>query len=331
MSNELLINPERDYKTLFDGSGMDSMLKSIEEKARSFDLDVTTEHGRKEIASVAYKVAKSKTAIDDAGKSLVEGIKKEAKLIDGERKKARDFLDGLKADIRKPLTEFENAEKERVAELEARIERLTTACLEIPETSAEIKALIERVEITDPATFQEYSSKAEAAKEVAIEKLTEAFAKAEKAEKDAIELEKLRKEQEERERKEREEKIRLEAEEKAKREAEAKAEAEKREAAEKVERERLEAENRHKQELAKQQAEAEARQRAILDEAERKEREAEEARKAEEARQKDKKHREAVANAAITSLVEFGINADSAKTLVRAIDAGKIQNVTINY
>ena len=125
--SELITLAETNAKSLFDGSSMDSMLSQIEVKARSYDLDISTPNGRKEIASVAYKIAQSKTAIDAAGKKMVEGIKAEAKVIDDERKKARDFLDNLKDEIRKPLTDFENAEKEREAQAKDEAERKAAA------------------------------------------------------------------------------------------------------------------------------------------------------------------------------------------------------------
>ena len=58
-----------------------------------------TEKGRKHFASVAYKVARSKTYIDDLGKNLVADAKKQISLVDAERKSIKDQLDLLKSEI----------------------------------------------------------------------------------------------------------------------------------------------------------------------------------------------------------------------------------------
>jgi hypothetical protein len=42
---------------------------------------------------MAYKVARSKTALDDGGKKLVADLKQIPKKIDAERKRVRDPLD----------------------------------------------------------------------------------------------------------------------------------------------------------------------------------------------------------------------------------------------
>lgn len=55
--------------------GAKEIVKKIKEDAKSIVLDASTAEGRKEIASVAYKIARSKTALDEMGKELVEADK----------------------------------------------------------------------------------------------------------------------------------------------------------------------------------------------------------------------------------------------------------------
>ena len=98
---------------VFAKGGIDSLLKRIDIEASTFVPDVETPSGRKEIASLARKVASSKVFLDKAGKELVKGWKDQAKVVDAERRKARDFLDDLRDKIRKPLTEYEE-EQERI-------------------------------------------------------------------------------------------------------------------------------------------------------------------------------------------------------------------------
>lgn len=97
------------------------ILDKIAHVARSEVFDATTAKGRKDIASMAYRIAQSKTYIENHGKDLAAELKLLPKLVDSNRKLARDFLDSLKDEIRKPLDEWE-AEQEAIklkAEIEA--------------------------------------------------------------------------------------------------------------------------------------------------------------------------------------------------------------------
>ena len=51
--------------------GVDAVIARLERDARAAaaELDISTPRGRKEIASLAYKVARSKTALDTTGRS----------------------------------------------------------------------------------------------------------------------------------------------------------------------------------------------------------------------------------------------------------------------
>ena len=103
---------------------LDPLIAAIESEARSLVPDVTTKKGRDAIASMAHKVARSKTYIDNAGKDLVAELKALPKQIDESRRLVRERLDALKDEVRRPLTEWE-AEQERIAaEKAAEEERL---------------------------------------------------------------------------------------------------------------------------------------------------------------------------------------------------------------
>lgn len=100
---------------------LDPIIEKIEKEARSLVPDVSTKKGRDAIASMAHKVARSKTYIDNAGKDLVAELKALPKQIDESRRVVRERLDALKDEVRRPLTEWE-AEQERIkAEEVARI------------------------------------------------------------------------------------------------------------------------------------------------------------------------------------------------------------------
>jgi len=109
---ELIVAEKINAIELFTGAdNLDPFLKKIEDEVLSIVPDIETPQGRKEIASLAHKVSKSKVLLDNMGKDLVAGWKSKAKKVDASRKTSRDFLDNLKAKVRQPLTEFEEAEK----------------------------------------------------------------------------------------------------------------------------------------------------------------------------------------------------------------------------
>jgi len=110
---------------LFDKEGkfLDGMLVGIRTEAMSFVPDLSTVDGRKFIAATAYNVARSKTTIDKAGKDLVAEQKAAIKEIDNRRKHSREYLDELRDEVRKPLTDWE-AEQEKIAQAEADADKL---------------------------------------------------------------------------------------------------------------------------------------------------------------------------------------------------------------
>lgn len=97
------------------------ILEKIKHATDNVGTDVTTDKGRKAIASMAYRVAQSKTYIDSHGKELAAELKELPKIVDANRKYARDYLDKLKSEIRKPLDEYEQ-EQEKIKML-AQIEK----------------------------------------------------------------------------------------------------------------------------------------------------------------------------------------------------------------
>jgi len=103
-----------------DKGEMDKLLQLIKKQVDGFIADTKTAVGRKNIASIAYKVAQSKVVIDAKGKDFVADQKKALKVVDDLRKHARDFLEDLREDVRKPLSDYEAAiEREKLAKAAA--------------------------------------------------------------------------------------------------------------------------------------------------------------------------------------------------------------------
>ncbi|MBA0894722.1 hypothetical protein CPA41_23025 [Klebsiella pneumoniae subsp. pneumoniae] len=318
---DLVVIEKKNAMAVFTNNDqLDPLIEAIEKEARSLVPDVTTKKGRDAIASMAHKVARSKTYIDNAGKDLVAELKALPKQIDESRRVVRERLDALKDEVRRPLTEWE-AEQERVKAEEA-----------MNALHAEALAMNEEFD-------QELAAKFETDHEMAL------------LMNDAIDREQADKAAEdERQRISREEEIKRLAEEKAKREAaeqaqreidaaaarereailaKERAEREQREAAERAEREKqaaVEAERRKAQEEADRiRREAEQREQARL---------AEEKRKADEQarREADVKHRKAVGTEIVKALLaNTSLTRDQAIEVLTAVKDGRIPHTGISY
>ena len=67
-------------KDVFVEGGLDPYINKVKAAVNDLKFDMNNPLDRAECKSMAHKVARSKTALDDLGKSLVEDIKKEAKV-----------------------------------------------------------------------------------------------------------------------------------------------------------------------------------------------------------------------------------------------------------
>lgn len=345
-STELAVIPpqEKALDVFKADNGLDPYLAIIRKEIDGFTPDVSTAKGRKEIASIAHKVARSKSALDSMGKELAAEMKEIPKRIDAERKRMRDTLDSWKEEVRAPLTEWEQAEEQRVAGHRAKIERMQFLLTDLANLdSNEIQACIAEVEgMTLGDHWEEFEAEAARTKEYALTTLRVALEKQQAHEAEQAELARLRAEAEERERKEREERIAREAEERARRQAEEHAKAER----EAVARREQEAKDRHEREVREAKEAAERREREHHQAIEQAKREAEQAaqrereryeaeqrQQQEEAakRERNKAHRAKVNRAAMEAFVANGMSQECAKQAVTLIAKRLIPDVTINY
>ncbi|HHG1824011.1 TPA: hypothetical protein ACPURI_001789 [Klebsiella pneumoniae] len=318
---DLVVIEKKNAMAVFTNNDqLDPLIEAIEKEARSLVPDVTTKKGRDAIASMAHKVARSKTYIDNAGKDLVAELKALPKQIDESRRVVRERLDALKDEVRRPLTEWE-AEQERIKAEEA-----------MNALHAEALAMNEEFD-------RQLAARIESDHEMAF-LMNDAFDR-EQAEKKA-EAERQRIAREEEIKRQAEEKAKREAAEQAQREIDAaaarereailakeRAEREQREAAERAEREKqaaVEAERRKAQEEADRiRREAEQREQARL---------AEEKRKADEQarREADVKHRKAVGTEIVKALmVNTSLTRDQAIEVLTAVKDGRIPHTGISY
>ncbi|HCF7935656.1 TPA: hypothetical protein NIU63_005283 [Klebsiella michiganensis] len=329
---DLVVIEKKNAMAVFTNNDqLDPLIEAIEKEARSLVPDVTTKKGRDAIASMAHKVARSKTYIDNAGKDLVAELKALPKQIDESRRVVRERLDALKDEVRRPLTEWEAEQARIAAEKAAEEER---QCIEA-EQKAALEALKKQIEtdhemallMNDAFDREQAEKKAEAerqriAREEEIARQAEEKAKREAAEKAQREIDAAAaREREAILAKERAERERIEAQQRAEREQ--------REAAERAEREKqvaVEAERRKAQEEADRvRREAEQREQARL---------AEEKRKADEQarREADVKHRKAVGTEIVKALLaNTSLTRDQAIEVLTAIKDGNIPHTGISY
>lgn len=318
---DLVVIEKKNAMAVFTNNDqLDPLIEAIEKEARSLVPDVTTKKGRDAIASMAHKVARSKTYIDNAGKDLVAELKALPKQIDESRRVVRERLDALKDEVRRPLTEWE-AEQERIKAEEAML-------------ALHVEALAMNEDFD-----RQLAARIESDHEMAL-LMNDAFDR-EQAEKKA-EAERQRIAREEEIKRQAEEKAKREAAEQAQREIDAaaarereailakeQAEREQREAAERAEREKqaaVEAERRKAQEEANRvRREAEQREQARL---------AEEKRKADEQarREADVKHRKAVGVEVVKALMaNTSLTRDQAIEVLTAVKDGRIPHTGISY
>ena len=320
--------------------GLDPYLAKIREEIDGFIPDVTTRKGREAIASIAYKVAKSKTALDNVGKELVAELKDIPKKIDAERKRMRDTLDAWKDEVRKPLDEWEATEAARVAKLQNGIDWFNLRANENADLDAtELKATIAEVErITVGEKWEEFEAEAHRAKAAALESLKAQLAKREKYESEQAELERLRKEAAARAEQDRidaaarqaveDERQRVAKQQQEQRDADDQRIKDADERATNAENERIAADQRVEDE--RKQSDQRVEQ-ARLDEQQRQADEQAEQQRQTQARQADVEHKSKVLKAAKEAFVSMNISEDLAKAIVLKIARGEVPNVTISF
>ncbi len=318
---DLVVIEKKNAMAVFTNNDqLDPLIEAIEKEARSLVPDVTTKKGRDAIASMAHKVARSKTYIDNAGKDLVAELKALPKQIDESRRVVRERLDALKDEVRRPLTEWE-AEQERIKAEEA-MNALHVEALVMNEDfdrqmAARIESDHEIALLMNDAFDREQADKAAEAERqrIAHEEEIKRLAAAAAA-------------------REVEQRAQREREEAALREAALKAQAEQ------AERDRIAAEQKAE---ADKQAAIEAERRKAQEEADRIRREAdqrEQARLAEEKRKADEqarreadvKHRKAVGTEIVKALLaNTSLTRDQAIEVLTAVKDGRIPHTGISY
>jgi len=296
--NNLIVIPEEKTQLInvfIEARDFTPEIEKIRDMAKDLPLDMTVKKNRDEVASFAFKVAKSKTAIEKAGAALSAEYKEIPKKIDATRRAYKEAFEALQAEVRQPLTEWEEKEKALLDFLTSEVDSLKALASGSANdhNASALTSMLDQLEawvIGD--NFYDFETEALRVKAAGLVALKEQIAIAEKREAEQVELEQLRQQVAEQAQKDREAQIARDAAESARKEAEAARQAE----------------------IDRQVAEA----KRIEDERLK--------------RESDTKHKGAINRQALADLVEHAdITEDQAKLVIKCIAKRLIANVAISY
>ena len=370
MNKQLINMTSKEMIELFSSeSDTAGIINRVDEKAQELmkDQDVTTDEGRKKIASDAAKISSMKTALLKAKlqstvryRNIIKKVNASGNIIESE-------LDQIRDKVKKPLTDYREHKASQVdmtlncngtiMELSSPVDNEKDD-KSLPQLKEDLQKLV-MLEI-DVDFLGALSEDVQKNKKDSIKKLESLIATKEEAEKNRILLEKLQAEKAEREAKEAEEaeanRIKEEAKKQALKEAQDKIDQDKKEAQDKIDAEAKEAsdkiiaeENRLKEMADKLKADqkkmTDQEEKNRRDEAKRiqdiKDAEAKKEKEDQEALEKAEAEKQRLANdrlhiASILTPIkkEFmkaGISEEQAKIIIFKIMRNEIPNISINF
>lgn len=169
--------------TFSDTSKIDPLIEKVRAEVMEHKPDLTSKKGREAIASLAHKVSKMKTGV--VSKMIapsIEDAKAIVKNVGAGKKHFEAQMDALRDEVRKPLTEWQEAEKlkekKRIADIQEKIAGISSiADFNGQQPSKDdVTSLIEAVDAIDcEQGFDEFTQDALQAKSKAKEILSEAL------------------------------------------------------------------------------------------------------------------------------------------------------------
>lgn len=182
-----------------DRPAVEAMYAGIETQIAEFRYDLTTDAGRGKAASLAFGIAKKRTAIEADKKRLKEGLLAQGRAIDGAWNEIKEKLEALQGTARKPLTDWEEAEAKRTEFVQRAFQSLSAVVqLRMEDTAETIAVLLSATEeyALDPEIFRELHAQAVSAKNAAAALLKASLVRVQQEEANRIELARLRAESE---------------------------------------------------------------------------------------------------------------------------------------
>lgn len=199
----VLVDETLALMVLQDPEKFDTFYARVKQQTDTLVPDLTTTKGRREIASMARRVVKTKTFIDAQRKVLTEDARNVIDAADRAGKLIRDRLDALRDEVRKPLTDWEAVEERREEDVKVALAHLRNEAIVLAsETSDDINfrmGVLDEMKL-DSDLFRDALPIAEALKTKGVDALIEARNRALSAEQDARDLAVLRAQEAERQR-----------------------------------------------------------------------------------------------------------------------------------
>ena len=293
---------------VYKKDGLNPYIQFIRDQVSGEAPDLSSKKGRDRIASLAAQVSRSKSAIEKPGRDYLKHLKSLPKVVETELREFVNACDALRDETRKPLSEWEDAETDRVDRHKLRIEHIKSyldECHLAMSTLLINNYIHELEELRRKEAEREQKERDDRIAREAVESARKA-AEAE-----------TQRQREEDQRKANEEKLAAE-----RREMQLKLEAEN------AEKRRLEAEQRHLDDL--KAAELRAKQEA---ENERKAIEAQQAaeKAAADKLAANKAHRTKINREILSFLKNAGLTEDQAKTVITLAAKFKAGRLTIDY
>lgn len=186
----LAVIPAAQLPTIMAADGAADILARLVSELSGFVGDVTSEKGRREIASKARKAAVAKMDLIRLANTLKEDAQKTIKGVNVEIKIVEARMDDLRDSIRAPLDEFEARNAARVAALEAGIAAMEAwATTPSDWASDQIQARLSEIEADELMTrdWQEFKHRAQHAATHSINALKVAKSEAMQREAEAAE------------------------------------------------------------------------------------------------------------------------------------------------
>ncbi len=190
----LIVMPQgKSLEALFRSeNGLDQIINEIESRARSEVIDISTPAGRKACKSLAYKIAQAKNALDGEGKTLNEAMRAQIGAVDAERRRGWNRLEALQLEIRKPVDDWEAADKIRIEALQQRLRDFGVS-MSPDSSAADLEALRQKIAgIEMGPSWEEFEPAAIADRLVALEKIGAYLAVAQRREDGERELAAMR-------------------------------------------------------------------------------------------------------------------------------------------
>ena len=336
----------------YTAESLEDLFSKVKAEVEAHVPDIETVEGRKHIKALAAKISSSKTAIDKPLRDYLREIKALPKVVEKNARESVERFDALRDATLKPLNDAQ-AHQDAII---SRMDEIVRLCSQDDLQSDTVRLWVDEVAEVDVETtfWPELIKKAKASVEGAMSATTATLNRLIESEKQAAELERLRKEAEENAQRERDRLIAEEAARKAQEEERRRAEQrvmeEQRKAeesrlaqlkaeqdAKRAERARIEAEEQHKldADLAEQQAKERER---IAAENAKKQAEEQQAlalqrqKEEEEKRAADKAHRVAINRAALADLIaQASLTEEQAKAVITAVAKGLVANMKVIY